>query len=50
MTFGFDVWGEETAGRPRQLAASGRCTVVHVPQRADRASAPWSAESITAFT
>ncbi|MFD8819006.1 acyl-CoA thioesterase [Streptomyces sp. NPDC059627] len=49
MTFGFEVWGEEIDGRPRQLAASGRYTVVHVPQRADRTSTPWPAEWITAL-
>ncbi|MFD4600968.1 acyl-CoA thioesterase [Streptomyces sp. NPDC058464] len=50
MTFRFEVWGEEIDGRSRQLSASGRYTVVHVPQRADRASAPWPAEWITALT
>ncbi|MBO4257788.1 acyl-CoA thioesterase [Streptomyces griseorubiginosus] len=50
MTYGFEVWGEETDGRPRQLAASGRYTVVHVPPRDQRASTPWPADWITALT
>ncbi|MFF4309404.1 acyl-CoA thioesterase [Streptomyces sp. NPDC001507] len=50
MTFGFEVWGEEIDGRPRQLAAAGRYTVVHVPQSADRRGVPWPAEWVTALT
>lgn len=50
MTFGFEVWGEETDGRPRQLAASGRYTVVHVPRGGERVSAPWPAEWVAALT
>ncbi|MFD3583073.1 acyl-CoA thioesterase [Streptomyces sp. NPDC058683] len=49
LTFRFEVWGEETDGRPRRLAASGRYTVVHVPQGEERVSAPWPAEWIAAL-
>ncbi|AGP51785.1 hypothetical protein M271_00740 [Streptomyces rapamycinicus NRRL 5491] len=49
MTFTFEVWGEATDSHPRQLAASGRYTVVHVPPRGERVSAPWPAEWITAL-
>ncbi|MBI0378663.1 acyl-CoA thioesterase [Streptomyces albiflaviniger] len=50
MTFRFEVWGEETDGHPRRLAASGRYTVVHVPPRGERVSTPWPTEWITALT
>ncbi|WP_311766606.1 acyl-CoA thioesterase [Streptomyces rhizosphaericus] len=50
MTFRFEVWGEETGSHPRRLAASGRYTVVHVPPRGERVSAPWPTEWITALT
>ncbi|MFJ3799240.1 hypothetical protein ACIPSJ_23485 [Streptomyces sp. NPDC090088] len=50
MTFRFEVWGEETDGRPRGLSASGGYTVVHVPRREGRGSAPWPAEWIGALT
>ncbi|MFG2938751.1 acyl-CoA thioesterase [Streptomyces sp. NPDC048282] len=50
MTFRFEVWGEESDGRPRRLSASGRYTVVHVPRREERGSAPWPAEWIGALT
>ncbi|MEU9153465.1 thioesterase family protein [Streptomyces sp. NPDC048417] len=49
LTFRFEVWGEEIDGRPRRLAASGRYTVVHVPQGEERGSAPWPAEWIAAL-
>lgn len=49
MTFTFEVWGEEHDSRPRVLAASGRYTVVHVPARDERVSAPWPADWITAL-
>ncbi|MFJ9542935.1 acyl-CoA thioesterase [Streptomyces sp. NPDC101225] len=50
MTFGFEVWGEESDGRPRGLAASGRYTVVHVPPRDERVSEPWPAAWVEALT
>ncbi|MGP2439925.1 acyl-CoA thioesterase [Streptomyces sp. JW3] len=49
MTLRFEVWGEETAEHPRRLAASGRCTVAHVPAGADRGR-PWPAAWRRAFT
>lgn len=50
MTFGFEVWGEESDSHPRELAASGSYTVVHVPLRVERVSEPWPAEWVKALT
>ncbi|MGY6019121.1 acyl-CoA thioesterase [Streptomyces spinosirectus] len=50
MTFGFEVWGEESGAHPRRLAASGSYTVVHVPPRDERVSEPWPAEWVEALT
>ena len=49
MTFGFEVWREASAGRPRRRAARGSYVTVHVPDREAGGSAPWPAAWRTAL-
>lgn len=49
LTLSFEVWGEAVDKSARQLAASGRVVVAHVPQGSN-SSQPWPSVIASALT